>query len=181
MKTNDFSVVLAVAAITTAAAWMCLGPRRVATASDPQAGLAIRQAPSLQHAGVVLSLQTGNRAQAVPDRPTLRLTAINGSSAPRRIPVQIRMASTAPSSPLSRVVAMPVERWSQELLVELAPGQSRTVQIQPEASLPAGQEATITLQLSEHPAKFTQLRISADPAAEPTRLGLLAPATGTKG
>ena len=85
----------------------------------------------------------------------------------------IRMLSQRPNSRFSRMVSIPEEKWKEECLVELAPGEKKTMEFATQVPVEAGREITIVLQSGQH-----RILASTYPVALVNQPVLAMPATG---
>lgn len=157
MKANDL-VVIGLAATLTAGAASLVWPAGRTASADPQTVLApVQQAPAIEHEGAVFKLVPEGAQFETGQIPTYRLQVTDLAGQARRIPVKLALASQSPASKMSRVVSMPLQRWSDELLVGVVPGRTRSIRIQPDVALEAGQQVILTMQVGDRKPQVARL------------------------
>lgn len=144
MRIRDFLITAAAATTTMALTLTLFGAAPVDAGLPEELQLPPAPPPTMMAGEVELAL-TG---QLAADRPVARLRATNRSALSARVAAQLRLFAQAPRNPTARMISLPTETWSQPCLVELAPGESREIEIRAEA-LPAGHEGYFMLSVGE--------------------------------
>lgn len=157
MKANDLVVIGLVAALTAGAASLVWPAGTTASALTPTVLTPVQQAPAIEHLGAVFKLVPEGERFEAGQVPTYRLQVTDLTEQARRIPVKLTLASQSPASKMSRVVSMPLQRWSDELLVEVVPGRTRSIRIQPGVALEQGQQAILTMQVGARKPQAARL------------------------
>lgn len=157
MKAKDLVVIGLAAALTAGATSLVWPTNSTANADVPAVLTPTQDAPAIEHQGAVFKLLPEGQRYKPGDRPSYRLQVTDLSGQARRVPVKLTLASQYPSSPMSRVVAMPQQRWQDELLVMVVPGRTRSIRIQPGVALAAGQQAILTIQVGAEQAQSSRL------------------------
>ena len=94
-------------------------------------------------AGVELTVEG-----ALEGEPTARVLAVNHSDEPAHIEAQLRLYGQAPRRPTSRMITVPQQAWSQPCLVDLAPGESKEIEMVA-TELPPNHEGYFMLSVGE--------------------------------
>jgi hypothetical protein len=137
MKTNDLvtftATAVGAAALTVA---LFLGARLEAgTGANPLAPTIAK--PELIASGIRMTLApAGGRQFQAGDQPGFELTAVNTLNAPSCASVNLTVSAAAPSSPLSRTLAIPQLLWSQTQSLSLRPNESKTFTFIARTNLP---------------------------------------------
>jgi len=166
MKAKDFVTISLTACLTAGAASMVWPSGSVANASNPAVLTLTQDAPAIQHQGALFKLVPEGRQFKAGDKPTYRLQVTDLSGQASRIPVKLELASQFPTSPMSRVVAMPQSRWKDELMVEVTPGRTRSIRIQPGVAIEAGQQAILTFRVGDDPLHSARLVLAPEAQAD---------------
>jgi hypothetical protein len=145
MRLQGALVVLGTAGATMAFTVMLLAPRGVSAVDAVERIKPMIARPQLASQGCVFVLKTDKPAYDAGDRPTIEITASNPTAKAADASVWINIASSAPTSAMSRMLPVPRSLWSHQCAVSLEPGQTKTVSVVSEAKLPAGQNILITM------------------------------------
>ena len=143
MKLRNVLTVLGTAAVTAAATLALFAP----WGGDAQAGPAVKPVlaqSQLASQGCTFTLKTDKEAYEAGDAPKVEVTATNPTDKPVTATVSVVVTSTAPTSPMSRMLPIPVVLWSHEYAFTVpADGkQSLTAEC---AGLPAAKKVAMTL------------------------------------
>jgi hypothetical protein len=141
--------IVAGTALTTAA--LLLGGARLvqsATADADPAPLAPAR-PSFEVEGMRFEMTADSNAWRAGAMPTVVLTASNGGDCAVSHDAVLRLMASAPVDRMSRMVALPVETWSKQVLVALQAGESRRIELTLDKPLPAGRSLSFVLQVGE--------------------------------
>ena len=146
MKTKDIlaitTVALGTAALTVTTFWS--GPIDAGVEIEG-AAIKINQ-PKLVCRDIELSVtHPGAQAIKAGEQPAFELAAFNTSKADKTAKVCVMLTCTAPTSPLSRTIAMPTTLWKQEEVLTLKAGETRLVPLTVTTSLPANSLFSIQL------------------------------------
>lgn len=190
MKSRDVLTVLGTACITMAAALAWFAPTGATASGDSSRVRPQIAVPTLEADGCRVYLETDRGDYAAGDKPVLRLRAVNDTETAASLRVQLGITATSPSSPLSRMVALPTPLWNGEWAVEIPPGETRTSDVPTETDLPADQEISVTMGTGDLSilAGLTSIRRAAPNTAQaaaademaPTAALTLAPSTGDR-
>ena len=126
----------------------CLPPTSHAV-DGPQAKAEKIDVPKLNVKGCSLSLKLAQRedgsAYKPGDTPAFELTATNPTDANVDIAYKITLMGIRPESRASRMPTMPRSFWQQDRSISLKAGETATVRIVPDTTLPASQSVSVVL------------------------------------
>ena len=147
---RDLAVVVLSAVATAALLVVPLLPGAVSAGNEPDAPTATIERPVLRSHGCELTMEAAATKHAAGDRFLATLRVANGSaSETARVPVVVSLMETPPSHPAARMVSMPREIWRLEELVAVAPGETATVALAPDASLKPGRFTAYLVQVGD--------------------------------
>jgi len=133
MSAKDFAIVAGIATATLVGTLAVVGPTGV------DAGRGKRRA--IRAKGVEMSLRTTRTTR----RPTAQLTLVNTTNDTVQLNPRIALYTEARGSEFSRMVQPPRQRWSDEPLLVLEPGETKTVEIDPDQKIPRRSLAWFTV------------------------------------
>ena len=142
MKLRNVLTMLGTAAVTAVLTLALLAPR-----GSVQAGPAVQPViaqPQLTSHGCTFSLKTDKTAYEAGEKPVVEVTASNPTDKPVSASVWVTVTATAPTSRMSRMLAMPRVLWSHEYAFTLPADGTKSLTADCEA-LPAGQNVAILL------------------------------------
>jgi hypothetical protein len=148
MKAKDLLVISLSAILSAGSLAVLIQPGTTARASSQVEGLSLRQSPALTHQGIVLSLQTQDKKWKTGDKPTVSLQLVNPTSEAKRLEVKLDLVAAVPPQPMSRIMALPQQIWSESELVALAPNETKTIELAPGKALLAGTVHTFGLEVA---------------------------------
>ncbi len=143
MKLRNVLTVLGTAAATAAVTLALFTP----WGGDAQAGPAVQPVISqaqLASQGCTFTLKTDKTAYEAGQAPAVEVTASNPTDKPVTASVWVTVTSTSPTSPMSRMLPIPVVLWSHEYAFTLEPDSTKALTAAC-AGLPAGGNVGITL------------------------------------
>lgn len=130
-------------------------PGALRAVDGPRAATLQVERPALAASGCNLSVQLDERRQeeldagrlayAPGEKATFRLVAMNTTGEAQSIQCELELMSVQPASPLARMMPTPESIWKKTLNIALSPNESRTIAVEPDLPLPAG---NITLRAS---------------------------------
>jgi len=149
MRVRNLTTIVASAAATMVLTLTLFGPDRVG--ADKQSDVI---PPEITHPTLTLDtcnvvLTTDRPQYKAGDVPKLTLQVINKTDKPLKQMVVLRLQASAPSSPLSRIAVLPEEVWKRDVLVDLAPGEKKTLDVDLDLKLPEGKSIAITMSDNE--------------------------------
>jgi hypothetical protein len=145
MKLKEILAILGVAAATTAFTVGLLGPGRVGATDKPEGIKPTIAQPKLTTQECVFALKTDKPAYEAGEMPVLQIEATNPTDKPAEATVWISMSSSSPRLAVSRVMVLPKPLWTGKCLVDLKPGETKTVELATKTKLSAGESFTITM------------------------------------
>jgi len=150
MRVHYASTIVATAAVTIALTIAISGsdPAGANDAQVPTPPTLDKKAidrPTLHLEGCEIVLATDRGQYEAGDVPRLELLATNPTDQPVAVTVALQMLATAPMSPMARVMPMPEEIWKHDHLIELKPGEKKTIPVEPDLKLPKDKSITLTL------------------------------------
>lgn len=165
MKTKDILTITTVAVGTAALTVVTFWSNPLNAGLDPEGPATKIKQPKLVCNGLELSLvHPGSQAIKAGDRPQFELTAVNTARETRTAKVLVEMTCTAPTSPLSRTIAMPTELWQQEQTLTLKAGETRTLPLASTAAVPTNNLISVHLyDLDPSVATITSVPTGAKP------------------
>jgi hypothetical protein len=148
MKMKDLLTIITVAlgtATLTVATFLADSLEAGSEANPPAATIA---KPRLVAHGMEMTLAPADgRFFKTGDQPGFELRAVNTLNESSDATVHVTMTASAPVSPLSRVVLMPVVLWQEEWSLKLEPNETRVFTFTARTNLPAN--SVISVSLSE--------------------------------
>jgi hypothetical protein len=145
MRLSDILAIVGVAVATMATTLGLLVPRHVTAESQKKAIKPTIAVPKLTVDGCVFTVSADKLEYAPGEKLVLTVKAVNTSSEPVTTSVSLSVTATSPASMLSRRLVLPTPLWTGECPVNLQPNESRTVKLDTDAALPAGQMTSITM------------------------------------
>ena len=148
MKTQDIALIGSVALATATLTVAVFLPNSLDAGNDlePQT----INHPKLVSGGVELSLTASeHRTFNAGDEPAFELQAVNNTDKNANVTVLVAMTATAPSSPLSRMVAFPQMLWQQSCPLTLKPHEKKTVSLATVTKLPANRTINVMLRTDD--------------------------------
>ncbi len=142
---RDAAVLAGTAILTALLVAPILGPGFARAQDEPSLFRGLVANPTLEASGVTFALKPAKTAYAAEEEPDLILTASAGKSA-AKAEITVRLRTTAPSSPMARMVSMPVEAFTKTIPVSLKAGESKTIRIESGVALAAGSTFMVELQ-----------------------------------
>jgi hypothetical protein len=136
---------LGVAAVTMAVTLLVLTPRGGNQALAAPTIKPVIAHPQFHSQGCTFVLKTDKSAYEAGEAPILEVTASNPTDKVMTPKVWVTIFASAPTSPMSRMVALPRALWARECAVSLQPGESKKITLTSEARLPAKQDIAIAL------------------------------------
>jgi hypothetical protein len=177
MKINGALSVLFVAAATAAITLAVLLPGQVTATNATEAVQPTIAKPTLKSLGCTFSIAAIEEAIKAGDKPTLKLTATNPTDKPVEATVAVNMTSMAPMSPMSRMMPMPRSLWKRGCTIGLKAGETKTLTLSPDVTLPAGQVISVQLTDNKQAVGLTLLTAPAPTQIAVPQLVQAAPAT----
>jgi hypothetical protein len=145
MRLKKALMVLGVAGVTMAATLLFLTPPSGNHALAAPTIKPVIAQPQFKSQGCIFVLKTDKPVYEAGEAPVLEVTASNPTDQPVQAKVWVTLFATAPTSPLSRMVAVPRALWVRECVVHLQPGETKKVTLHSDARLPAKQDISIAL------------------------------------
>jgi hypothetical protein len=133
---------LAVIGITAILAAPFASPRAAHANGDKPAAATLPAAVDLD--GVALTLDTYVMKGGTPEAKAT-LTAVNKHKAPVTRKVRVRLEVTPPAHPMARMILPPAEKWSKEITLKLAAGETKTVELRTGVRVGAREIATFSI------------------------------------
>jgi hypothetical protein len=151
MKTQDIALIGCVAVATATLTVAVFLPNSLDAGNDLQPGKINH--PKLVSGGVELALTAaGHRTFTAGEEPVFELQAVNTTDQNAEVTVRVAMNASAPSSPLSRMVAVPQTLWQQSCPLTLKPHETKTVPLATATRLPANRTIYVTLRTGDAPS-----------------------------
>jgi hypothetical protein len=144
MKWQRVAVVCGTALTTMAFTVMLAAPQCVDAVGAASVKPVIAQ-PKFESQKCTFDLKTDKEEYEPGERLALEIGAVNTSQKTANAVVWINVFESAPSSELSRMIAIPKLLWSHECNIRLRPGESKTVGVIVDVDLPEGKQISITL------------------------------------
>ncbi len=145
MTVKNVLEVLSVAAATMAFTLATLGPRWAGADGQSKGLKPTIVQPQLTSAGCRFSLSTDKATYAAGEPLVIRIEANNPTDKPVETTVWATVSTASPMVTLSRVAPMPAIPWSGDCAVSLAPGETKTVELETGINAPVAGSITITL------------------------------------
>ncbi len=145
MKRQGVLVVFGTAAVTTAFTVMLFAPSGVGAIDAIHRIKAVIAQPQFASQGCVFVLKADKAAYEAGERPILEVKASNPTDKSVETTVWINILGSAPASLVSRMLPIPQVLWSKPCVVNLKPGEVKTLNITSDAKLPAGQNILFTM------------------------------------
>ncbi|MHC5049336.1 MAG: hypothetical protein ACYTGK_01865 [Planctomycetota bacterium] len=117
---------LAVIGITAILAAPFAQPR--AAHADGEEQTATPRLAAIDLDGVAVTLD-GQAAKGGTPEATATLTAVNTRNAAVDRKIRVRLEVTPPANPHARMLMLPAEKWSQEIALKLAAGETKTLEL----------------------------------------------------
>lgn len=95
------------------------------------------------------TLDLGQAALTPGEVPEARLVVTNTGRSAVTHAASLSFTATAPTSPLSRMVARPQQLWSAPYRIALAPGETRTLDLAIDKPVPVGQVVAFTVAVGD--------------------------------
>ncbi len=112
--------------------------------------------PELVASGVKMTLARSTEGEfRAGATPAFDLQAVNTRAERTEVRVRIAMTAVAPSSPLSRMVVIPMELWREERALVLGPNETKTFFFNATTNLPANKVFSVTMLAVDSPATAT--------------------------
>ena len=156
MRAKDFTITAGIAVATMVGALALVGP----TGVDARRGAK----RSIRTKGVQASIRTTRTTR----RPTAQLTLVNTTNDTVQVNPRVALYSEAPGSEFSRMVSRPREHWSNEQLYVLEPGETKTVDLDPDKKVPRRSLAWFSLRAGKRQTDTNAF--VARPARKPGKL-----------
>src|SRR5262249_20789396 len=144
MKLRSVMTVLLSAAVTAAATLLIAAP----PGGTAQAGPALKPVivrPQLTSQGCTFTVTTDRAEYEAGQSPAIEVTATNPTDKAVEAKVWVTVTGTAPVSPRSRMLPIPVTLWSHEFAFSLKPDEKKSLTATCDAKLPAGHSVAILL------------------------------------
>lgn len=143
MKPKDIALVATTAVATFALALVVFLPAPVDAKATPAA---LRVAtPTLKLDQCTFALKTDRKAYQAGQSPTITIQASNPTDEGVERKLHLSMTAESPADGFSRMPIMPASFWSQECVIGLKPGQTKTVMVATKAKLPAGKSISVSM------------------------------------
>jgi hypothetical protein len=121
---------------------------------------------------------SADKAEYLPkEMPVLTLQATNITGKPIEASVALQMLSMITPSPMARVLPTPTPVWNRDCLVKLEPGQTKRLELEPEALLvagPQGAQLTITMTAGDKMVQLQSLTVAGTAPLQDDNLPLVA-------
>jgi hypothetical protein len=145
MKTKDL-LTIGTTALGTAALTVVFLATPPTSATDSNTTTTTIAQPKLSANGIEVTLSAAmDRKFNAGDQPEFELRAVNTLNEPAAAVICATMSSMTPVSPMSRVVAIPVMIWHQDIELALKPSETKVLTLGPKTNLPANKEISISL------------------------------------
>jgi len=79
------------------------------------------------------------------EAPAFDLQTVNTLDKPAEMRVRLTMTAVSPTSPLSRMIAMPVELWHEDRTITLGPNETKTLAFNAATNLPANKAFSVSM------------------------------------
>jgi hypothetical protein len=147
MKTNDLAIISSVAFATAALTVAFFLPGSLNAGNDTAPAQIIQ--PRLVSHGVEFTLTAvEHQTFKAGDEPAFELKAVNTAAENVDATVLVCMTSMAPSSRLSRMVAMPQMLWQKTCPVTLKPNETKVIALDSTTKLPQNSTINVILQMA---------------------------------
>jgi len=110
------------------------------------------------------------------EAPTFDLQTVNTLDKPAEVRVRLIMTAVSPTSPLSRMIAMPMELWHEDRAITLAPNEIKTLTFKAETNLPTNKVFSVSMLAIDAAAAAegaSNLAAGTDPKLRPLSLSRL--------
>jgi hypothetical protein len=145
MTVKNVLAVLSVAAATMAFTLATLGPRWAGAEGQSEGIKPTIVQPTLTSAGCQFSLSTDKDTYEAGEPLVLKIEAKNPTDKPVETTVWATVSTFSDVLQISRVAPMAKVPWSGDCTVSLAPGETKTVELQTGINAPVAGSMTITL------------------------------------
>ena len=150
MKRQDLTTVAAIAVGTAVLTVLTFWTGPLEAGGEPDANGAKYVRPKLACAGVEMTLATPDGvAFKAGEKPVLELTAVNTTSQPAELSVDVAMSAMAPTDALSRTPAIPARVWHCDQSIALKPRETRVFTLATGVALPANRLISVALRESK--------------------------------
>lgn len=152
MKSRDLANIFTVAVGTAAAVVVTFSGNSLEAGRDGTELRSVITTPELLANGIKISLATrkGNEPKAgVPAE--FDMNVVNTREVASEATVRLVMSASAPANPLSRIMIMPTQLWSEERTLTLGPKETKRIPVVAHTNLPTGREITVRV-ISMKPA-----------------------------
>lgn len=143
MKLRNVLLMLGTAVVTAALTLALLAPWGGSAQAGPVVHPVIAQ-PQLASQGCRFALKTDKATYEAGQSPAVEVTAVNPTDKPVNASVWVTVTSTSPTSPMSRILPIPVVLWSHEYAFTLAPDERKSLSAACKA-IPSGGNVAMTI------------------------------------
>jgi hypothetical protein len=161
MILRNFMTVIGTAVVTAALTLTLAAPQGDNVALAGPAVKPVIARPQLTSHGCTFMLKTDKASYEAEESPVIEVTASNPTDKPVNATVWVNITSTAPTSRLSRMLAVPRSLWSQDFAFSLKAGETKSMSATCQAKLPAGQDVRIILNDKKEAVMATSVGVPA--------------------
>ncbi len=161
MKTRDIVAVLGVAAATMAFTLVLCLPGQVGAVDEPEGIKPQIAQPKLTVAGCEFTLTTDKPAYQPGEKPILKLTATNPTDQPAEATVHVSLDIRGIELMISRVARIPEPVWNGDWSVKLEPGETKEIELEPGAAIPAAGMVSVSLSNKDQTVMLKQMPVQA--------------------
>jgi hypothetical protein len=144
-------------------------PGAVEAIDPPESGKPLVAQPVLKAGSLELSVSGVKALYKAGEIPALELQAINKGTSTIDATATLTLMITAPSSPMSRVLPIPMQAWRKECPLSVAAGQTKTIALPTNVALASGKSGYFVIKSGIVEIFAAPFRVEKDPAAQPAK------------
>jgi len=129
-RMKDLAVILGTAALTALVATALLAPQETIAEDDRLMEMFVGAPGSLVVEDLTVTVDAGEKVQAPGAKPVLVLRVVSASKKTVSIGLDVELTSMRKPDMMSRSMPMPVAVFSKRIEAKVAPGETRTIQVE---------------------------------------------------